>query len=67
MAEELKPCPFCGGKAVVTFKRNSQSYDGQKGGHRIECENRMTTCSMNMRTHHASQERKAVKAWNKRV
>lgn len=55
--DNLKPCPFCGGKAVRTFKR---------GGYRVECEHRQSTCPVNMRTHHHDTAESADKAWNTR-
>ena len=54
---KLKPCPFCGCKAVVTIRPR---------GFRVECEKRQTTCPVNMRTHHKQREREAKELWNTR-
>ncbi len=54
----MKKCPFCDGEAVA-------EEHGQ--GWRITCENRHTTCPMNMRTHHQASEKKAIEAWNTRI
>lgn len=51
-------CPFCGGAGVVTIRPR---------GFRVECENRKTYCSMNMRTRHASETGLAKELWNKRA
>ena len=42
MAEELKPCPCCGGKAI--FQEIEDSESDNFGGHFIECRScRLTT------------------------
>lgn len=60
MSAELKPCPFCGGKAQIT-KHNYKTWRL-----RAECENRNTTCPVNMRTHHHDEEEDVIEAWNTR-
>lgn len=59
---KLKSCPFCGGTAKPTTRG---SVNGLK--HRVECENRFTTCPMNMRTHHHYDAADAELAWNIRT
>jgi len=51
-------CPFCNGRVVVTHKTR---------GFRAECENRNTSCPMNMRTHHFETEEEALEAWDTRA
>ena len=57
---ELKPCPFCGSRAIVSTKYRL---------YRVECLNRWgdDACPMNMRTHHTPTPEEAVKLWNKRT
>ena len=50
--EKLKPCPFCGGKAL-------SSTDGE-GGHTVFC----TSCKVE--TNIYADGRTAIKAWNRR-
>jgi len=56
--DELKPCPFCGGKAVMW---------SWNGGTRIDCEN---WSGKDERTHYvgvgARTEAEAIEAWNRR-
>lgn len=52
---ELKPCPFCGGKATKRVDR---------GKHRVECCN-LLACSMQTAWWH--NEGSAVEAWNRRA
>ena len=65
MAEtELKPCPFCGGKAFMEVIEPHEHFIADLpdygGGAFIECTN--CTCSMSAKT-----EEKAIEAWNRRV
>ena len=55
---ELKPCPFCGGEAVVTIRPR---------GFRVECSKRGGGCPVNMRTHHQGEAKKAKDQWNTRA
>lgn len=57
MMAELKPCPFCGSKAVI--QRNG-SY------HRVCCPN-IQDCPIEPRTHWVLNQESAIKAWNRRV
>jgi len=53
---ELKPCPFCGGKATL--------YYNEKGlHHNISC----NECSAEKYIAHKDSEDRAIKAWNTRV
>jgi Lar family restriction alleviation protein len=54
MSEELKPCPFCGGDAQVTYFWQSYS-------HMIVCED----CGNKTPPQHTKDE--AVAAWNRRA
>lgn len=58
VAVHLLPCPFCGSNAHITHKNCAS---------RVECKNRFSDCSMNMRTHHKATDEEAIKAWNTRV
>lgn len=64
MSEELKPCPFCGGKAEVS--RKHPSIDDM---YRVSCENRFIgwNCPVNMRTHNCDSEYTAIDLWNTRT
>jgi hypothetical protein len=55
---ELKPCPFCGGKAHVAKTLR---------GWKVECQGRMGSCYMNARTHYQPHKFLAVTAWNTRT
>ena len=67
MPKELKPCPFCGGYAIFTYK-SKYMVDGTRECKRcrVECSNRVTSCPMNMRTHHHYKKQDAIDAWNTR-
>jgi hypothetical protein len=62
---DLKPCPFCGGKAVHTLKFEWD--ESLPKAHRFECERRFDDCPMNARTHHHEEKEGAAKAWNTRA
>lgn len=52
---ELKPCPFCGGKAIlVEFEYSKETF--------VRCENR---CCEQCIIHQTKAE--AIEAWNRRV
>ena len=54
MMEQLKPCPFCGGKAkVILFMRN----------YGVAC----TKCLGGIVPHHEQTKHEAIKAWNRRA
>jgi hypothetical protein len=55
---KLLPCPFCGGEAT-----HAKSVRGWK----VECEGRMGSCFMNMRTHYQTEKHLAYNAWNTRA
>lgn len=56
---ELKPCPFCGGKAVNCTKQ----YDGRICRYRIQCDNAGCAC----RTPWLCYQEDAAEVWNKRT
>ena len=55
---ELKPCPFCGGKAFLT---NDLATYGCDVMYRVICEN------CNISTPLKWTEEKAIEAWNRRA
>lgn len=57
--QQLKPCPFCGEKAVVLWR---DSMDSQELLASVEC----VKCTAKTETNCKSRE-EAVEAWNKRV
>ena len=68
MSRELKPCPFCGGKAVIVV-----NYSERLPTHRVKC----VVCNAQMGTHHVcydgrgtrffQNDEEAINAWNRRV
>jgi len=56
---ELKPCPFCGGKAVNCTKQ----YDGRICRYRIQCDNAGCAC----RTPWLCYQEDAAEVWNRRL
>ena len=61
MANELKPCPFCGDELVkVKFDEDEQHYLGD-GDCFIECQN------CNSKSGHYHFEEAAIATWNERV
>lgn len=57
MCKELKKCPFCGEKAMLTCN----TY----GSHYVQCDN--VSCSIKPVTWIYTTEEEAVEAWNKIV
>lgn len=57
MSEELKTCPFCGGKAEITNYPN--------GWWSIGCENK--DCNMVTMTPMTPTKERAIELWNKRA
>jgi len=55
--KRLLPCPFCGGKAIEEVRGRDYI---------VRCENRFSTCKINMRTNHCPTRKKAVEVWNNR-
>lgn len=51
----LKPCPFCGGKAVLTHGREQYSWQ-------VEC----LSCSTTSNEYSCNEKDKAINAWNSR-
>jgi len=58
MADELKPCPFCGGKPYILE-------DEYYGTFEVGCNNRK--CKLVVYTNDIAEKKKAIAAWNKRV
>ena len=54
---DLKPCPFCGGKAVVTAKL---PYFGENETLSVMCK------ECNASSKHKRTEEEAIEAWNRR-
>lgn len=62
---ELKPCPFDGGKAILQASLGAIGQPDTVYA-AYACENRKTTCPVNMRTHYGTEgEAKAM--WNRRA
>lgn len=57
---ELKPCPFCGGKAEI-FQRIGKRYSE----YNVSCGN--VNCNVMPETGNFDTEQKAIEAWNRRV
>lgn len=61
MHEELKPCPFCGGKNIVVRK-----YTAVAGVHYyVQCDSANGGCGAEFESRISRKD--AIKAWNKRV
>ena len=53
---ELKPCPFCGGEAIITYSKI--------GFHQVYCSNE--DCIANeLKMYNSNTEDEAVKIWNR--
>lgn len=60
--DELKPCPFCGGKPTKSWLPQSMALPKTEGGYAISCE----TCFA-VRLIGASTEEEAITRWNERI
>lgn len=60
--EELKPCPFCGGKAFL----RKYYYSGGEPAYYVECGGVKSTCSVMPSTWSYDTEEEAIEAWNTR-
>ena len=60
MTEELKPCPFCGGKAEVLTDENEEYYVSC-----TECTALLGYCTDTWGDY--STEDEAIEAWNRRA
>jgi len=65
---ELKPCPFCGGEAIMDYiephthsERLAKIMPDYKGGHFIECTG--CTCALSL----GNDRNAAIAAWNRRT
>lgn len=66
-AEELKPCPFCGGQPQITVRGNDYT---KKRLVEIECTNKLCRTKQVTGAIHNSLEwcnEVAIKKWNKRI
>lgn len=66
---ELRPCPFCGGKATIQFSGRSFVYTGKNGEagdiglfYTVECNNKFCGCQIGV----YEDPMMAVEAWNAR-
>lgn len=59
---ELKPCPFCGGEAIINKKRDAiGSY------YSVACKETNLCSGHFIRTKHYNQKSDAIDAWNTRA
>lgn len=67
MSTELKPCPFCGGKAGLTsfFHEERQHYPFYGEVICLKCQASVGSTGFSKTAEEA--ERKAMEAWNRRV
>lgn len=66
--EELKPCPYCGGHAILDFSGGNKTYFDENGEYKytdftyvVKCENCLA------QTGNYVTPGMAVKAWNRRI
>ena len=64
MAETLKPCPFCGGKATV---KHGMSVDGFASGCWVSCDNSACYKDIECTTYAFATKAEAIEAWNRRA
>ena len=60
--ERLKPCPFCGGEAIVE-KAKSKPYFERRLPYRVKCK----WCHCALAYQFFETENDAIKAWNRRA
>lgn len=60
MNSELKPCPFCGGKAQIIYTERNDMYS-------VRCADEYRNCNIMPETLHFAIEREAIDAWNIRA
>lgn len=58
MTEKLKPCPFCGGLALMTHDEEDPKFDTE-----IYCIN----CGASIREIGEGNKKKAIAKWNRRA
>lgn len=58
---DLKPCPFCGGKAKIDEWHN---FDKDLFTVECACNNK---CNVRPMTHFCKTEQEAIEAWNRRA
>ncbi len=62
MNEELKPCPFCGGEAIVSFDPDgTKDTKGRKWAYTVLCNNCCATSGL------CWSNDMAMAAWNRRA
>lgn len=61
MRNELKPCPFCGGEAII-HKRAYDNRGGLPHDFTVYCDK----CHASVR-HYYPTEKEAIEAWNRRA
>ena len=67
--EELKPCPFCGGRAAVTFSHSERKHRYYLCVTCQECnaKSRSFSSFQNPESIHSDAERLAAMLWNRRT
>ena len=63
--QKLKPCPFCGGKAIIEYESQNVGYADDFVGYSVHCSNNQCI-GHNMFTVYASRA-EAIAAWNRRM
>jgi Lar family restriction alleviation protein len=61
MATELKPCPFCGGKAMIRETTYGNNYDA----YFVWCCNK--NCDIRPSTKYLRLRKDVIEAWNRRA
>ena len=70
---ELKPCPFCGGKPYTRFSLRSMGHQSDSVGFRVECFKCGISKGVILKVCDASfddiekAKNEAIEAWNRRV
>ena len=65
MSRELKPCPFCGGKAVLKETYRYIGHGESIPQYFVKCGN--AYCDLYVATCNRDSEEEAIDAWNRRV
>lgn len=64
MTEQLKPCPFCGGSAALTFVGGGVFVDGNIKHRYLNCVPKCSNCNCALSCYTTEEE--AVQKWNTR-
>ena len=59
--DKLKPCPFCGGEAIMEAYKFGREHDAR---YRVKCSNKLCFCETNWADF---SEEDAAERWNRRV